>query len=99
MNNGYQIDQWTLAQQQSRKYDDDILRMRLEKAEAEIARLRAELDALKPKPVKHVMYVNIYPGSPAICAGNATRKDADLFAGATRIACVRVEFTEGQYDD
>ena len=65
----------------------------------ENARLRAELDALKPKPVKHVLYISIYPGSPMVCAGNATRKDADLMAGPTRVACVRVELTEGQYDD
>lgn len=51
---------------------------------------------VKPKPI--VRYVNLYPsemGSGVYC----TRADADNRAGSKRIACIRIEFTEGQFDE
>lgn len=46
---------------------------------------------------KFVQYVNVDEvGSPMIYD---TRIEADLFKYADRIACIRVELTEGQFDD
>lgn len=47
-----------------------------------------------PKP-KIVGYINVYPHSVM----HDTRSSADKYAGANRIACVRVEFEEGQFDE
>lgn len=45
-------------------------------------------------PMKIVMYVNIYPDGP-----HESRQAADLRASSSRIACVRIEYHEGQYDE
>ena len=52
------------------------------------------------KPVQ-VRYVNFYRGGGAGGGDNHTRKQADAVALGTgfRIACVRVPYTEGQFDD
>lgn len=49
-----------------------------------------------PAPV--VRYFNFYSDG-AIGNDQESRKEADDNAGPDRIACVRVEFTEGQFDD
>lgn len=46
-------------------------------------------------PVKHVRYVNLYLNR----SGYKSRDSADIAAGDDRVACVRVEFTEGQFDE
>lgn len=46
--------------------------------------------------VKIVKWLNIYSDTAII--GYNTRKEADSMAGAQRIACVRVEFEDGQFD-
>jgi hypothetical protein len=51
-------------------------------------------DLINP-PEKIVRYVNIYRGKP----GHATRAEADAESSSSRIACIRVEFLAGQYDD
>ena len=53
---------------------------------------------LKNVPVKHVAYLNIYADG---VASHLNRAVADAYAwpGLQRIACIRVEYTEGQYDD
>jgi hypothetical protein len=53
----------------------------------------------KAEPKRHVVWTNVYPvgdGSDVVFDG-AYRSEAaaDLDAGDLRIACVRVEFTEG----
>jgi hypothetical protein len=48
-------------------------------------------------PEKDVLYVNIYP-KPACSCLHTSREAADREALSTRIACIRVEFVEGQYD-
>lgn len=48
-------------------------------------------------PEKRVMYVNVY--DPAIWGCHNSREDADQKALEGRLACVRVEYTEGQLDD
>lgn len=50
-------------------------------------------------PETRVAYLNIYPGKSGMCS-HTTRKEADLAAnGPDRLACVRVEYTEGQFDE
>lgn len=49
------------------------------------------------EPIKHVRYFNVYRDS--IGSGFITRNGADQNQNPGRIGCVRVEFTEGQYDD
>jgi len=48
-------------------------------------------------PKKIVRYVNCHPDSNNY--GYETREAADRYAGHGRIACVRIEYHEGQYDE
>ena len=52
------------------------------------------------EPVKHARYFNVYKDirRPEM-RSYLTRQAADCGAGTARIGCVRVEFTEGTYDD
>lgn len=50
---------------------------------------------VKPEPI--VRYVNCYP-QVHHDVSNHTRREANLNSSDARIACVRIEFTEGQYD-
>ena len=50
-------------------------------------------------PEKHVRYFNMYPDSGKFVQPRSSRDEADAKAAAGRIACVRVEFEEGQFDD
>ena len=51
-------------------------------------------------PPKLVRYLNIYRDSPLITTSiYSNRAAADHHAGPERIACIRIEFEEGQYDD
>lgn len=55
------------------------------------------IKAWSPKPTPpEVRYLNIYRGF--YVAAYKTRQEADSAAGG-RVACVRVEYREGQYDD
>lgn len=49
-------------------------------------------------PDKHVFYVNAYEHDPLLVP-QRSREEADRNAAKDRIACVRVEWTEGQFDD
>jgi hypothetical protein len=49
-------------------------------------------------PPKRGLWVNVYDGG-AVSYGFACRDDADASAGEYRIARIRVEYTEGQFDD
>lgn len=50
------------------------------------------------EPIKIVRYFNVYP--EAVGGVLPSRKEADQLADLpNRIGCVRVEFTEGTYDD
>ena len=50
------------------------------------------------KPEKQVMYVNVYEGSD--CFSYKSREESDRQAWEKkRIACVRIEYTPGQFDD
>lgn len=61
-------------------------------------------DKGKPPIVRNVppapmgRYFNVYRDG-SISAGHENRADADDYQGPDRIACVRVEFKEGQFDD
>lgn len=48
-------------------------------------------------PEKHVYYLNVYENG--ISCLNESRKRADFDAGEKRIACIRVEFENGQFDE
>ena len=54
---------------------------------------------LENVPVKHVRYFNVYTYGDGEISRQESRARADAVAGKGRIACVRVEFEEGQYDD
>lgn len=55
---------------------------------------------LENVPEKHVRYFNVYArGYCGVSRLKESRAEADAVAGNGRIACVRVEFEEGQYDD
>lgn len=58
----------------------------------------SELDLENVPPVKHVRYVSFYPFK-SVSNGYADRKTADENSHVARIACIRVEYTEGQLDD
>ena len=45
-------------------------------------------------PERHVRWVNVY--SAGGCTGHKTRHDADTWNDSGRIACVRLEFEEGE---
>ena len=48
---------------------------------------------------KHVRYFNVYMYDDGKISRQESRARADAVASDGRIACVRVEFEEGQYDD
>ena len=48
-------------------------------------------------PEKATMYVNVYETS--ISVARRTREEADQHAAPRRVACVRVEYKKGQFDD
>lgn len=50
-----------------------------------------------PAPKRHVLWTNCYSGEGGDFLGTyPTRADADAGAGFDRIACICVEFTEGE---
>lgn len=59
--------------------------------------------ALKRQPEKRVVWLNVYSNSSHAGGKLATiypsRELADKGCGNARIACVRVEFDKGQFDD
>lgn len=50
-------------------------------------------------PVKHVRYVNMYPEEGRIGKVHKTKDAADWSASESRVACIRVEYEGGQYDE
>ncbi len=56
--------------------------------------------APKVEPRRFVRWFNVYPDGQVLFGrgGHHTKALADNFAGLGRIACIRVEFTEGQFD-
>lgn len=59
---------------------------------------RCDIDkkpCLTMAPKKRMVWVNMYPLPSDVC-GYETKEDADHGAGVCRIACVRVEFEEGE---
>jgi hypothetical protein len=49
------------------------------------------------EPVKHIRYLNIYSDGESV--GHPNRLEADNYARTNRLARIRVELTEGQFDD
>lgn len=52
---------------------------------------------VRPQPI--VRYVNCYPEKNDNDRIHPTRKQADSAAMNSRLACVRIEFTPGQFDE
>jgi len=48
-------------------------------------------------PEKHTVYINMYPDGREF--SYASREEADECAATNRIACVKVEYEKGQFDD
>lgn len=57
-----------------------------------------DMDLMPLEPEKRVTYLNVYPDINSGVTW-ATRAEADSCASSARVACVRVEFREGQFDD
>ena len=67
------------------------------------------IELVEDVPEVHVAYINIYPSRrshptkkvhhTAATACNRSIVEADERATSDRIACIRVEYTEGQFDD
>ena len=45
-------------------------------------------------PVKHTRWINVYNGN--IYHTHPTRKEADEYGGTNRIACIKIEYEEGE---
>lgn len=55
-------------------------------------------DIMPPEPEKRVVYFNAYADGRFGLVWDS-RSEADSHVEGDRIACIRVEFTEGQFDD
>lgn len=51
-----------------------------------------------PPPPPVVVYANVYPAGPRLFGAYASRADADLGAGGTRVGCMRIVLEE-RFDD
>jgi hypothetical protein len=49
-------------------------------------------------PGKCVRYLNLYEGY-MLCHTYPSRAEADKYCASDRIACIRIEYTEGQFDE
>ena len=58
---------------------------------------RSEYHLVCEVKVKQVRYVNIYPNGTVF--DHKSKRDAENGAGTSRLACIRVEYEEGQFDD
>jgi len=59
---------------------------------------RSPSDLISEIKPKRVVWMNVYQEC-CTSYGFSTREEADDYAGDGRIACVRVEFEEGQFDE
>jgi hypothetical protein len=53
---------------------------------------------LVPVPVTRTAYINVYPSGMSVLS-HPTRARADENAASNRIACVKVTYTKGQFDE
>ena len=58
---------------------------------------QSERDLVREVKEKQVRYVNIYPNGTVF--DHKSKRDAENGAGTGRLACIRVEYKEGQFDD
>ena len=56
------------------------------------------LDLISEIKPKRGVWLNVYDYGPAACF-YSSREEADERAGASRLACIRLEFEEGQFDE
>ncbi len=73
-------------------------------ASATTSRDESDFDIVKEIKPKEVGYMNVYPSSHSSHIAVAeiiwpTRAKADDVRRSKRLACIRVEFEEGQFDD
>ena len=55
------------------------------------------LNDYRVKPEKHVRYINQYSDRRTQSRSYTTREEADKYATRDRIACLRIEFYDGEY--
>lgn len=60
-------------------------------------RADTELDLVREAKEKQVRYINIYQDGTAFAY--KSQQGAELCASPNRLACIRVEYEEGQFDD
>jgi hypothetical protein len=58
---------------------------------------QSERDLVREAKEKQVRYINIYPDGTAFAY--KSQRGAELCAGTSRLARIRVEYEEGQFDD
>jgi hypothetical protein len=58
---------------------------------------QSERDLIRGAKEKQVRYVNIYPLTDAFAY--ECKNHAEKYASPNRLACIRVEYEEGQFDD
>ena len=51
---------------------------------------------VRKAPIRHKRWVNIYLDYPAYIIPHLTKEEADKRADATRIACIPIEYEEGE---
>jgi hypothetical protein len=56
-----------------------------------------DLKLVPVEPVKHVLYFNVY--QHGIDTYHTSREQADIHIETGRLACIRIEYTEGQFDE
>ena len=55
-------------------------------------------DLMPPEPETHVRWANIYGDDNTVYL-HRNRKKADMGAAGSCVACIRIEWKEGQFDD
>jgi hypothetical protein len=59
---------------------------------------RSDLDLISEIKPKRVVWLNVYDDDRPTVHSYHSREEADSYAYANRLACIRLEFEEGQFD-
>lgn len=63
-----------------------------------LSREEHRLDLISEILPKRVVWLNVY-GDGGTCYASSPKKEADRVADPSRVACIRLEFEEGQFDN
>jgi hypothetical protein len=59
-----------------------------------------DLRNVPPKPLEKTVYLNVYKDGDTLCAGSwNSRAEADSGMCSDRVACIKVNLVEGQFDE